>query len=160
MKKPVSARTTALKRAVYVKALTAARKAHPKGKVVVTQKKKPTAVHAKRVAAAKKAAATRARNATRKTALGGTCTWEAFGIRKPWYKRGPQHMSAVAARAGYVRGPAEAGGVVRVWLSLDSGCGYHAARVLAAGDDFVSLDLWGAAATLPRSAVLESYVPA
>lgn len=141
---------------------------HAKARASHTAKSAKSAHHAKRrvvhkvshraaVLRAKKAAATRKK---RKATLGGECAWEAFGVRRPWYMPRAARLEWVAKRAGYVRGPVRKGGVAGLTITAGGLTGYHAARVLAAGKEVATLDLWGATTFVLLNEITESWVPA
>lgn len=73
--------------------------------------------------------------AAKKATLGGQCAWLAFGVKRPWYRRGAQPLNKVAAYAGFVPGPVRAGAVVGIRFPE----GYHAARMITG----THADLWG-----------------
>ena len=138
-KVPVAHKTTAKKPAPHKTAKKVAVK-HPVHKArahATPVKKKSSSTTVKKVAT-----------------LGGRCTWLAFGIEKPWYLLGRQRISSVAKRAGYVPGLIQPGAVIGL-LYPD---GYHAARVLDASGDFMTVDLWGAATVLNIDYAQEVWV--
>jgi hypothetical protein len=110
-------------------------------------------------AKARKASTTVARSKKR-ASLGGSCAWEAFGVRRKWYQPTTVRISDVAKYCDFVRGDVAAGGVVGVYIHYGHRQGYHAAKVLWVKDDLVTVDLWGAPTVILLDQIQESWVHA
>lgn len=136
-----------------MKSASAAKK--PAAKTTHTTAKKTThTTHTTRSHTTAKKSTAKSASTTKKATIGGKCAWIAFGVRKPWYRRGAQELFRVAKRAGFVRGLPAAGGVVGL-LYPD---GYHAARVISTTGSWMTVDLWGSPHTLNVNRAQEAWV--
>lgn len=123
-------------------------------------RKAATHAAADRAKARKDIARSKVTRSKARASLGGSCAWEAFGVRRKWYQPTTVRISEVARYCDFVRGDVAAGGVVGIYIHYGHRQGYHAAKVLWVKDDLVTVDLWGAPTVILLDQVQESWVHA